>query len=521
MTSTAEDLHDQAERAVLGACLIGSEQAIAETAAILTSSDFHRPHHATIYATIVSMWAAGRPVDPVTITGALLDTGDIHRCGGAPYLHRLVEQVPSAASAAYYARQVADRAAVRRLHSIGLQLQNAADVDDADRRRHLLDSAVTDLDAMVGHLRGQGFDTPPGSSWKPVDIGPVLSGETRQIEPMVGAREDGQAILYPGRLHTIASESEAGKTWFCAALVDSEIRSGHHVVIVDPEDDAAGWIGRLTILSQADRVLIGRHVTYVQPEEPMPGAGWRSLNPVLIRHRPTLIVVDGITAAMSLHGLDPLSNADVAKFATEVLRPLTRSGAAVLATDHVPKTGANGRYAIGAAHKLNGVDGAAFILEARRPFGVGQEGRSTLLIAKDRPGQLRRHGRPAKDGLTWWGDLTMVSHDERFVELSVKPPPPPEVVAAQSERPRPTIIMERVSKAIEQAGRPVTMRDLRARVTGKALTIDQAVACLCDEGFVSVEKKGASTLHSVARAFRIKEDSGPPSTDPEEGREGG
>lgn len=519
MTAAAEDLQDQAERAVLGACLL-AEQAIAETAPILTSADFYRPHHGTIFATIVSMWAAGRSVDPVTITGALLDTGEIARCGGAPYLHRLVEQVPSVASATHYARQVADRAAVRKLATIGIQLQRAADLDDADNRRRVLDNAVHDLDAMVGIMRGQGYDTPPGSSWKPVDIGPVLSGDVQQVVPMVGCRDDGQAILYPGRLHTVAGESEAGKTWFCAALVDSEIRGGHHVVIIDPEDNAAGWIGRLTILSTADRVRIADHVTYIQPEEPMPGAGWRSVNPVLIRHRPTLIIVDGITAAMSLHSLDPLSNADVARFSTEVLRPLTRSGAAVLVTDHVPKAGAAGRYAIGAAHKLNGVDGAAFMLEARRPFGVGVEGRSTLLIAKDRPGQLRRHGRPAKEGLTWFGDLTFVPHDERFVQLGIKPPPPPEEIAAQSERPRPTIYMERVSKAVEGAKQPLTARALLDRVNGKAQTIRQAVAALVDEGFIEIQQKGQASLHVIVKPFRVAEDKGAPGDDPEEGREG-
>lgn len=518
MTTAAEDLHDQAERAVLGACLL-SEKAITDTSPILTSADFYRPHHATIYAVVVSMWAAGRPVDLVTVTGALIDTGDINRCGGAPYLSRLVNEVPAVESATHYARQVADRAVVRRLNTVGVQLQRAADIDDATDRQTVLDRAVADLDGMVAILRGQGRDAPPGATWRAVDIGPVLAGDVKAAEPTIGSRDDGQAILYPGKLHTIAGESESGKTWFCAAIIDSEIRAAHHVVIIDPEDDARGWIGRLMLLTTADRTRIADHVTYIQPEEPMPGAGWRSLQPILLRTRPTVIVVDGITAAMSLHGFDPLSNADVAQFGSEVLRPLTQSGAAVLVTDHVPKAGANGRYAIGAAHKLNGVDGAAFMIEARRPFSVGVAGRSTLFLAKDRPGLQRQHGRPAKDGLTYWGDLTIESLEGRYVELGIKPPPPPEDVAAQSERPRPTIIMERVSKAVEGAKEPLTTRLLRARVQGKGVVIDQAVAALVDEGFLAIEPKGASRIHTLIRAFRVKGDTGPPTVDPDEGRE--
>src|SRR5262245_38457872 len=519
MTAASEDLRDEAERAVLGACLL-SAQAIEESAPILTSGDFHRPHHSTIYAVIVSMWAAGRPVDALTVTGALLDSGDLVRCGGAPYLHRLVDEVPAVGTAGHYAARVAAAAASRKLEAVGIRIQRAASVDDIGQRQQLVDGAVAELDALTSALRGQGsMVITPGASWRPVDFGPVLSGEVQPAQPMIGSRSDGIAVLYPGKLHTIAGESESGKTWFAAALLASEIAARHNVIIIDPEDDATGWIGRLTIISHADRILIADHVTYVQPEEPMPGAGWRNLNPIIAKRRPTLIILDGITAAMSLHGLDPLSNADVARFGADVLRPLARTGAAVLVTDHVPKAGANGRYAIGAAHKLNGVDGAAFLIESRRPFGVGVEGRSTILVAKDRPGQLRRHGRPAKEGLTYWADLTVASYEDRYVHLDIKAPPPPEQVAAQSERPRPTIIMERVSKAVEGAREPLTSKLLRARVSGRGVTIDQAVACLIDEGFLAIEAKGSARLHVLVKPYRIANDAGPAGDDPEEGRD--
>ena len=70
------------------------------------------------------------------------------------------------------------------------------------------------------------------------------------------------------------------------------------------------------------------------------------------------MVIDGVTEAMTMHGLELKDNADVAKFVELLPRPLARMGAAVVLVDHVAKdTGGRGRFAIGAPHKLAGIDG--------------------------------------------------------------------------------------------------------------------------------------------------------------------
>ena len=92
--------------------------------------------------------------------------------------------------------------------------------------------------------------------------------------------------------------------------------------------------------------------------------------------------------------------------------------------DHVTKDReGRGRYAIGAVHKLNALDGGAYILENRHPFGVGRTGRSTVRVAKDRPGQLRRNALPSGNGLHWYGDLVLKSVDEDFAEVTIYPRP--------------------------------------------------------------------------------------------------
>ena len=72
-----------------------------------------------------------------------------------------------------------------------------------------------------------------------------------------------------------------------------------------------------------------------------------------------------------MHGLNPSDNKDIAEFGNILPRKLTNAGCAGLCLDHVPKSAENrGRYAIGGVHKLNGLDGAAYTMEAREPFGT-------------------------------------------------------------------------------------------------------------------------------------------------------
>ena len=51
-------------------------------------------------------------------------------------------------------------------------------------------------------------------SWQPVDLSEVLDGSWQPPEPTVGRRSDGAGLFYPGKVHTLSSESEGGKKLF-------------------------------------------------------------------------------------------------------------------------------------------------------------------------------------------------------------------------------------------------------------------------------------------------------------------
>jgi hypothetical protein len=337
---------------------------------------------------------------------------------------------------------------------------------------------------------GTGAESVFRRSWQPVDLDAVLAGNWTPTTPSVGLRSDGVGLFYPGKSHTISSESEGGKTWFALSACLDEINRGNHALYVDFEDDEGGIVGRLLGLG-ADRNMVRDRFHYLRPESPLgSGVHHDDLAQLLGDLKPTIGVIDGITEALTLHGLDPNSNLDVAKFGRILPGFIAERGPAAVSLDHVTKsTETRGRYALGAVHKLNGLDGAAYVLENRAPFGVGLTGRSTIKIAKDRPGQLRNAALTSSGGMFWAGDLVLESHAEGFAEVSVEAP------TQRQGAHRPTMIMGRIMAALVDYG-PLSQRRIRAAVTGKAATITQALDCLILDGYVT-----ESTPHTVLKPY--------------------
>jgi replicative DNA helicase len=141
-----------AEQAVLGAVLTAG-RLLVEVAGLVEEADFYRPAHRTIWRAILRLADRSDPTDPVTVLGELDHTDELAEVGGGPFLHTLVQAVPTVASAAHYARLVAETARRRRVIDLGIRLAHS----DADP-------------AVLAHLAGELADTTTGMgerSWTP------------------------------------------------------------------------------------------------------------------------------------------------------------------------------------------------------------------------------------------------------------------------------------------------------------------------------------------------------------------
>lgn len=353
----------------------------------------------------------------------------------------------------------------------------------------LVPYGVVDPDAWVSLA-----DRAKASGWSPIPLAEIASGQTPRPSPTVGVGPRGGGLLYPGRRHSIVAESEAGKTWLALLQARAELAAGSQVVFIDFEDDVHGFTARLLDMDVPMASLPRLH--YLRPDAPLTPGLWPFIEHVLGSVTPTLVILDGVTDGMALHGLDPLSNRDVAEFSRRLLRPLTTTGAALVVLDHVVKASeGRGRYALGGQHKLADINGAQLVLEPRKPFGRGTTGRSGLFVAKDRPGCLRAGGLPSHNGLTWLGDLVCESLGAGGA-LSVDLVAP---VAGPPEPFRPTAVMDKVRQALAGAPEPLTQRGILDRVGGRADVVRQAISALIDDGNVVADRgpRGA-LLHRLA-----------------------
>lgn len=480
--------HDvDVEATFLGALMLLRPDRAAEAVAECrcTAADFYRPAHGHVFTAVLALVDEGVPAEPALVADELSRAGQLDAVGGKRRLLEVQAYVTASTSAVHYGRRVVELAETRRLIAAAGEIRDRA--YDGGPLPELVDAARRALDRVTLPAAAERDD------WAPVDLGPVVAGDAVVEQPTVVAMSNGEALLYAGRVHAFIGETESGKSWLAVEGARQELAAGGHVVYVDLEDSAAGVTGRLRALDVDPGVLVGRF-HYVAPGGPLTPAAAAGLDDLVARLRPRLVVIDGVSETMALLGLEDRSAIDVAGFYRMLPRRLAALGPAVVLIDHVNKDREQrGRFATGSQHKLSGIDGAAYGVEAVVPFARGRAGWARLTVAKDRHGTRRR------------GDAVAELHvDSSSGTLRVEL----RAVEARATTPsafRPTTLMEKISRALEQTP-GLTARSLRTAVPGKNDTKDLALELLIAEGLVEVKREGSAHCHHVVRPFRASDE---------------
>ena len=123
----------EAEQSVLGGILLDN-QGLNPVLEVITSRDFYSEAHRRIFEAMINLSDRGEPVDLITLSSILKDRTQLDKAGGAAYLAGLVDNVPSAANIAHYAKIVKEKAILRGLINtateiLGKTYAPGADVD--------------------------------------------------------------------------------------------------------------------------------------------------------------------------------------------------------------------------------------------------------------------------------------------------------------------------------------------------------------------------------------------------------
>ena len=203
-----------AEQSVLGGMLL-SKDAIGDVNEAVRSKDFYKPAHEIIFDAIVDLYSRGEPADAITVADELSKRGDLQRAGGQAYLHDLIQSVPTAANAGYYAQIVAERAVLRRIVEAGTKIvqmgyaQGGGDVED------IVNQAQAEVYA-VAEKRG-------GEDYAP--LWDTLNDTMTEIEVAAGRTDEMTGVptgfhdldelthgLHPGQMVVIAARPAVGKS---------------------------------------------------------------------------------------------------------------------------------------------------------------------------------------------------------------------------------------------------------------------------------------------------------------------
>lgn len=103
-----------AERALLGAIMLKPE-VMHDVSVTVYPESFYAEKHRDIFRIILDIFTKGDPIDILSLTSKLKERKLLDRVGGAGYITELVEDVPAAGNALYYAELVQNKSTLRGL----------------------------------------------------------------------------------------------------------------------------------------------------------------------------------------------------------------------------------------------------------------------------------------------------------------------------------------------------------------------------------------------------------------------
>jgi replicative DNA helicase len=200
--------HDlDAEMSVLGSILL-DPLSIAKVLQFLHPEDFYRENNGQIFRAALDLFAAGEPIDNVTLAAQLQTMGMLDRVGGRAQLASMQSAVPTAANIEYYGRIVKEKAYKRRLISAGtnvagLGYDDGVEAEDAiNQAQSMVFGVADDRDqrelAKLYDLLGPAMERISLQMESGQGVVGVPSG-FHDLDRMTGGFKDSDLIIVAGR----------------------------------------------------------------------------------------------------------------------------------------------------------------------------------------------------------------------------------------------------------------------------------------------------------------------------------
>jgi replicative DNA helicase len=215
---------DEAEQAFLGGLILDNTM-WPEVSDIVRSEDFYRHDHRTLFESMLSIFQARRPVDLVTLTDQLSQTGHLEEAGGTAYLAQLLHDTPTAANTLAYATIIREQSLLRQLIRAGSEITERAMRPEGRSLVEVLDDAELRI-FRLSDERFRGRDTF-------VDLSQVINKTIDRIDKLYHSKQPITGIatglsefdritsgLQNGDLIVVAGRPSSGKTSFALNIAE-------------------------------------------------------------------------------------------------------------------------------------------------------------------------------------------------------------------------------------------------------------------------------------------------------------
>jgi hypothetical protein len=296
-----------------------------------------------------------------------------------------------------------------------------------------------------------------------VNINELLDGGIPEPPtPEICKRTDKVGLFYLGQYNVVFGDPESGKTLLCDYATVEVLNAGGRVLRLDMDHNGPDSTVNRLLGFGADEAALrdpGRFL-YV---EPVDRAQAIAVVEDMAEWEPTLVIIDSIGELLPLFGAGSNSADEFTDVHSRVIKPLTRTGAAVVGIDHLAK-GADSRAfgPTGTAAKKRAIGGTSIRVKVDSAFTPDKGGSAYLTIHKDRHGGLRRNS-PSGDREPLCGKFLILGD-----QVKITAPTP------DDHNPEETPDPEDVAAIAALDPPPATITDARARLgwrndrTGKA-----------------------------------------------------
>jgi replicative DNA helicase len=214
----------EAEAGVLGSILLEPDCFPAIMGILPQTESFFRPEHQKIYTCLIWLFIEKQPIDAIALRTALKNNNWLEEVGDVEYIGRLLDSLPSAANAEYYARIVADK------HIYREQVRTAEKI-------HKLIESTSDTKEIAAQMQSLVMNQAIAaeSGYGRLNVQQTLDNITTPHSGISTGWRDIEYEFCPGDMVIVAGRPSMGKSAWCTCLAEHVAADGYGVLIISLE----------------------------------------------------------------------------------------------------------------------------------------------------------------------------------------------------------------------------------------------------------------------------------------------